>query len=231
MQNIIKNFYLSFPFREQVVRLLGLSVMCVGLLAFRMYHSGSLRFGFLSWNLFLAWVPLGIALLTYRRLEQGRLRGYHALAGWAAWLLFFPNAPYIITDLLHLTKRSAVPIWYDSLMVFSYALVGLLAGLLSLYLIHRVMDRLLGRGAARWVVTGSLLLAGFGVYLGRFERWNSWDLLTNPAGLLGNALVQLTNPTALRLTAVFALMLTLIYYTFVGFLQPPSGHVAAKHSS
>jgi uncharacterized membrane protein len=161
----------------------------------------------------------------------GRLRGYHGLGGWAAWLLFFPNAPYIITDLLHLTRRSAVPIWYDSLMVFSYALVGLLAGLLSLYLIHRVMDRLLGRGAARLVVTGSLLLAGFGVYLGRFERWNSWDLLTNPAGLLGNALVQLTNPTALRLTAVFALMLTLIYYTFVGFLQPPSGHVAAKHSS
>jgi uncharacterized membrane protein len=231
MHNVIKHFYLSFPYREQVVRLLGLSVMCVGLLGFRMYHSGSIRFMFLSWNLFLAWVPLGIALLTYRRLEQGRLRGYHGLGGWAAWLLFFPNAPYIITDLLHLTKRSAVPIWYDSVMVFSYALVGLLAGLLSLYLIHRVMDRLLGRGAARLVVTGSLLLAGFGVYLGRFERWNSWDLLTDPAGLLGNALVQLTNPTALRLTAVFALMLTLIYYTFVGFLQPPSGHVAAKHSS
>jgi uncharacterized membrane protein len=231
MQNVVKNFYLSFAFREQVVRLLGLSVMCVGLLVFRMYHSGSIRFMFLSWNLFLAWVPLGIALLTYRRLEQGRLRGYHGLGGWVAWLLFFPNAPYIITDLLHLTRRSAVPIWYDSLMVFSYALVGLLAGLLSLYLIHRVMDRLLGRGAAWWVVMGSLLLAGFGVYLGRFERWNSWDLLTNPAGLLGNALAQLTNPTALRLTAVFALMLTLIYYTFVGFLQPPSGHVAAKHSS
>ncbi len=231
MRNVVKNFYLSFPFGEQVVRLLGLSVMCIGLLVFRMYHSGSIRFMFLSWNLFLAWVPLGIALLTYRRLEQGRLRGYHGLGGWAAWLLFFPNAPYIITDLLHLTRRSAVPIWYDSLMVFSYALVGLLAGLLSLHLIHRVMDRLLGRGAARLVVTGSLLLAGFGVYLGRFERWNSWDLLTNPAGLLGNALVQLTNPTALRLTAVFALMLTLIYYTFVGFLQSPSGHVAAKHSS
>jgi uncharacterized membrane protein len=231
MQNAVKNFYLSFPYRDQVVRLLGLSVMCVGLLGFRMYHSGSIRFMFLSWNLFLAWVPLGIALLTYRRLEQGRLRGHHGLAGWAAWLLFFPNAPYIITDLLHLTKKSAVPIWYDSLMVFSYALVGLLAGLLSLHLIHRVMDRRLGRMAARLVVTFSLLLAGFGVYLGRFERWNSWDLLTNPVGLLGNALEQLTNPTALRLTVVFALMLTLIYYTFVGFLQSPSGHVAAKHSS
>jgi uncharacterized membrane protein len=231
MQNFVKNFYASLPYREQAGRLLVLSVMCVGLLGFRMYHSGSIRFMFLTWNLFLAWVPLAIALLTYRRLEQGRLRGYHGLAGWAAWLLFFPNAPYIITDLLHLTKRSAVPIWYDSLMVFSYALVGLLAGLLSLHLIHRVMDRLLGRVAAWVVVTGSLLLAGFGVYLGRFERWNSWDLLTNPAGLLGDVLVQLTNPTALRLTAVFALMLTLIYHTFVGFLQPPSGHVAAKHSS
>jgi len=231
MQNLLKNFYVSFPFREQVFRLLGLSVMCVGLVVFRMYHSGSIRFMFLTWNLFLAWVPLGIALLTYRQMGRGQLRGCHALAGWAAWLLFFPNAPYLITDLLHLTKRSAVPIWYDSLMVFSYALVGLLAGLLSLHLIHRVMDRLLGRAAGWGVVTGSLLLAGFGVYLGRFERWNSWDLLTNPWGLLGDVLVQLTNPTALRLTAVFALMLTLVYYTFVGFFQPPSGHVAAKHSS
>jgi uncharacterized membrane protein len=230
MQNLVKDFYSSFPYREQVARLLVLSVMCVGLLGFRMYHSGSIRFMFLTWNLFLAWVPLGIALLTYRRLEQGRLRGYHGLVGWAAWLVFFPNAPYIITDLLHLTKRSAVPIWYDSLMVFSYALVGLLAGLLSLHLIHRVMDRVLGRMMAWGVVMGSLLLAGFGIYLGRFERWNSWDLLTNPASLLGSALEQLTNPTALRLTAVFALMLTLIYHTFVGFLQPPSGHAAAKHS-
>jgi uncharacterized membrane protein len=230
MQNLVKDFYSSFPYREQVARLLVLSVMCVGLLGFRMYHSGSIRFMFLTWNLFLAWVPLGIALLTYRRLEQGRLRGYHGLVGWAAWLVFFPNAPYIITDLLHLTKRSAVPIWYDSLMVFSYALVGLLAGLLSLHLIHRVMDRLLARMMAWGVVMGSLLLAGFGIYLGRFERWNSWDLLTNPASLLGSALEQLTNPTALRLTAVFALMLTLIYHTFVGFLQPPSGHAAAKHS-
>ncbi len=229
MINFPKGF--SFPFRRQVFRLLALSVMCVVLLCFRMYRTESIRFMFLSWNLFLAWVPLGIALLTYQRMQQGRLRSYHGVAGWASWLLFFPNAPYIITDLLHLTKPSSIPIWYDSLMVFSYALTGLLAGLLSLYLIHRVMDRLVGLVLGWLVVAGSLLLSGFGIYLGRFERWNSWDILTNPAGLLADVFKQLTNPTALQLTVVFTLMLMLIYHTFVGFIQPSPGHVAAKHHS
>ncbi len=228
---LIKRDRFTFPFREPVIRLLAVSVLCVGLLIFRMYRTESIRFMFLAWNLFLAWVPLGIALLVYQRMGQGRLRGYHGLAGWASWLLFFPNAPYIITDLLHLRKPSAIPVWYDSLMVFSYALVGLLTGLLSLYLIHRVMDRLVGTLAAWGVVAGSLLLAGFGIYLGRVERWNSWDILTNPAGLLSNALGQLTHPPALQLTGVFGLMLMAIYLTFVSFIQPPSPHVVSTHPS
>jgi uncharacterized membrane protein len=196
-----------------------------------MYRTESIRFIFLAWNLFLAWVPLGIALFLYQRMQQGRLRGYLGLAGWASWLLFFPNAPYIITDLLHLRTPSTMPVWYDSLMVFSYALVGLLTGLLSLYLIHRVMNRLVGIFAGWGVVAGSLLLSGFGIYLGRVERWNSWDILTNPAGLLGNAMGQLTHPPALQLTAVFGLMLMGIYLTFVSLIQPPSPHVVSTHPS
>jgi len=77
-------------------------------------------------------------------------------------------------------------------------------------------------------VAVSLSLSGFGIYLGRFERWNSWDLLTHPGGLLADALRHLTNPTAVQLTAVFTLMLTLVYHTFVSFLQPLPDHVAAK---
>lgn len=98
------------------------------------------------------------------------------------WLLFLPNAPYIITDLLHLRGNTDVPVWFDSLMVFSYAMAGLQAGLFSLYIMQRLVEKLLTRNLSYVFTTVCVWLASYGVYLGRFQRWNSWDVLTIPYG-------------------------------------------------
>jgi uncharacterized membrane protein len=199
------------------------SCACIAMVLYRIAKADSFRFTFLAWNLFLAWVPLLVALFLYERSRNHSLTLWQGVAGWVLWLLFFPNAPYIITDLLHLAKPvKIIPIWYDSLMVFSFALAGLQAGMLSLYLMHKVVSRLIYPRVASLATAGSLILAGFGIYLGRFNRWNSWDILTNPAGLLVDCLHQLTNPTALKLTLGFSIVLSIIYLTFLSFFRTDS---------
>src|SRR5512133_1596649 len=155
--------------------------------------------GFLAWNLVLAWVPW----LSARRLAGARSRG--ALAGLgAAWLLFLPNAPYLVTDLVHLRPRPPVPASLDVLLFASFALAGCALAWGSLDAVHAPLVRALGRARAALAVAGILLLTGFGVYLGRFERWNSWDLLARPRGVLTDAAGALGDPRALAFSAAVA---------------------------
>lgn len=170
------------------------SVLSWGLLQARILYSGTVYFRFLNWNLFLAWIPLGLALAAW--LLQGnqnrpRLRVLPLLA---LWLLFFPNAPYLLTDLIHLNHYPPVPLWFDLLLLLSYAWNGLILGYISLRLVQALFQRWMG-AAAGWVASAAAIgLAAFGIYLGRFERWNSWDVLTNPVGTLGALLNGLANP-------------------------------------
>ena len=146
-------------------------------------------FLFLVWNLFLAWVPYGIALLI--RKEQHRWLQYSLLV---SWLLFFPNAPYIITDLLHLRERLPVPLWYDMLTIFSFAWTGLIFGYLSLVRIQKLFFNQWGALVGHLITAGIWLLAGLGIYIGRFLRWNSWDLVTRPRAIISDLGSILTDP-------------------------------------
>jgi uncharacterized membrane protein len=137
-------------------------------------------------RVFLAWIPLGLSLVLSRHAGAGaeerrsRLGPLGSLGFWALgalWLLFFPNAPYIVTDLIHLRDRSPVPIWFDAVMLFSFALTGLCLAFVSLLLFHRIVERRRGTPAGWIVVVVVSCLTGFGVYLGRYPRWNSWDLV------------------------------------------------------
>ncbi|MCC6459079.1 MAG: DUF1361 domain-containing protein [Saprospiraceae bacterium] len=145
-----------------------------------------LAFGFLGWNLFLAWVPY-LAALRFER-SGSRLRW----AWFLLWLLFLPNAPYIVTDFIHLHHRPPVPVWYDMVMLFSFASTGLMLGLLSLYEIRLALGRQWSRLFTESIMCAAIGLAGFGVWLGRFQRWNSWDVFSNPAGLLRDLLHTVT---------------------------------------
>jgi uncharacterized membrane protein len=176
-----------------VFRLLSLAavacVWCAALLSFRFYWSGHTWFSFMVWNLFLAAIPLGFAALLAKT-NRWRL----AAPLIAGWLLFFPNAPYVLTDLLHLRERGGVPIWYDLLMLLSFALVSLWMGFQSLHLVQNWIARKTSPLMAWSFVGISLMLSGFGIYLGRFLRWNSWDIVSNPMALLGDIWARFADP-------------------------------------
>jgi uncharacterized membrane protein len=173
----------------------GLSLWCVSLFVLRVERSGSLMYLFLCWNLFLAWIPW-LAGQAFRAASRRRASAARQLGWFALWMLFLPNAPYITTDLLHLAPRPHVPLWYDLALLFSCAGTGLLLGYVSLLDVQAAVEERFGRVRGWGVAAGSLFLSGFGIYLGRFRRWNSWEVLTDPAGLFHDISVRLLHPTS-----------------------------------
>ena len=160
-----------------VATLLVASALCVALLEIRVHETGSSYYRFLIWNLTLAWVPFVIAVAAYARAR----RRIDALV-WVLlvpWLLFFPNAPYLLTDFIHLDEGPA-PLWYDALMLSAFAWTGLMLGFGSLYLVQMILRQAFGARVAWAGVLGALGLASVGVYIGRFIRFNSWDALLHP---------------------------------------------------
>lgn len=184
------------------------------LLMVRMYHTGSVAFGFLFWNLFLAVIPLCFShWLTSRKRAS--------VASWVAallWLLFFPNAAYLFTDLVHLTDRGGLLYWLDIVILVLSAIYGIAIGMLSL----RQMEGWYGRwatGAWRPLITLSLLfLCGYGIYLGRMERWNSWDIIVRPVGLLRAMAYHALHPyrcfEVWMMSALFGISLYVLYLLF-----------------
>ncbi len=183
------------------------SALCVGLELYREEHYGAFGFRFLIWNLILAWIPLLLALLVYDRYRRGTPLLVLAPA-LALWLLFLPNAPYIVTDFVHLSARSPAPLWLDGVELSAFAWTGMLLGFVSLYLVHAVARHRFGP-APSWVgVLGVLGLVGVGVYLGRVKRWNSWDLLTQPGARLTQLHAHLDDPASLSRAAAISLAVT-----------------------
>ncbi len=183
------------------------SCFSVGLVLARIVVTGQLFFTFLVWNLFLAWLPFLFAEMAYHWRQR-------RLGLWGAgflWLIFLPNALYIVTDLMHLRPFSGVPIWYDAIMIFSFALTGLLLGFLSLQRMHNlVMDRF-GLWPGWLFAAGTLALSSFGIYVGRFLRWNSWDVFTSPRSLLADIGRNLLTPHLGFKTAVVSGLLCAIF--------------------
>lgn len=170
-------------------------MLCLGLLAGRFQLAGDQLFAFMSWNLLLAVIPfvLSVMMLGVDRLR--RLRWVLMPPLLIVWLLFLPNAPYLLTDLIHLKPRSPVPFWYDNAMLGMFGFTGMLLGVRSLAHVHRIVERWLGR-ILGWVFAAQIaLLCGLGIYLGRFLRWNSWDLAQEPGMMLSALAQRLLHPT------------------------------------
>lgn len=209
--------------------LLFASLASVALLYTRPLLFGKTAFGYLPWNLVLAWIPLLFALAVYRfynRAAKPRL----LLTGCAfVWFVFFPNAPYILTDLVHLKKRKPVPFWFDIQINLNFALTAFFIGYLSLYLMQEIVAHRAGKRAGWVFALGMLWLSGFGIYLGRFLRWNSWDILVRPGGLFGDVWEHLTepftHPEALAFWFTLSLFLMMTYaflHAFAHLHQPPA---------
>jgi uncharacterized membrane protein len=194
------------------------SAVAVVMLHLRLEWSGKASFLFLVWNLFLAWVPYGLALVASLLRARGSGRWWNLLPLGVAWLLAFPNAPYLLTDFIHLRPQPDVPMWFDAAMLASFAATGWLLGLLSLEVWKRLLEERWGRVAAWGGVLAVSVLCGYGIYLGRFERWNSWNVLNRPGSLFEAVLGHLRDPLMYRwlvvTTAVFAGLVLLSYLVF-----------------
>jgi uncharacterized membrane protein len=187
------------------------SGLCVSLVAVRALHAGFDGYGFLVWNLFLAWIPFLLALAFYDGYRRGRSRVVLAAVA-LLWLLFLPNAPYMVTDLVHLGTVPGAPLWFDGAMIAAFAATGLLLGLCSLFLVHTVALRVLGPVPGWLALAPVLALCSAGVLVGRFERLNSWDALVDPARLAGLLGTHLADPFGSRR----ALALLVGYTCFLG---------------
>jgi len=202
-----------------------LSLFVVAMIAFRILYTQTSEHSAIAWNLLLAWIPFALALIVYERARAG-VSTLSLVAATMLWLLFLPNAPYIVTDLKHVGRGGGVPVLYDVLLLSAAAWTGLLLGLTSLFLMHAVARRLVGAVNAWALVVGVLALSSFGIYLGRVQRWNSWDVFVRPGSLLGEIasglLHPLSHPRPIAVTVLFTSFLLASYLVFYSFARMSS---------
>jgi uncharacterized membrane protein len=211
-----------YKFRLTVFGLL-CGATLISLVLFRVrtiLSGGSLDYAFLVWNIFLAWIPLGFAHLATTFTWKRKFILITLPIAACLWLLFFPNAPYILTDLQHLKHlRPEIPVWFDVLLLIWFAWTGLLLGMVSLFLMQDIVRREFGRITGWLFVITVGVLASLGIYIGRFLRWNSWDMFFNPLERLTEFLYYVTNPSlqSIIFISVFATFFIFFYITIYAF--------------
>lgn len=196
------------------------SVASVVLVGARVAYSDSERYTQMIWNLFLAWIPFVLAYLTYA-LSWKRPLIYFVIPIFAIlWLIFFPNAPYMITDLEDIGNGfGEAPVWYDIMLQVWFFWTGLLLGVVSLYLMQEVVKKIFGKLLAWIFVFTVSVLSSLGVYLGRFLRFNSWDIWKNPVEILRDSakLLLAMRPRTIGFIGLFTAFFVLVYLTLYAF--------------
>ena len=192
--------------------LLAASFVSVLLAKARMAYSQTDDYSALIFNLELAWIPFVFASIAYMVSWSRKL--LYLVVPFCAfiWLIFFPNAPYMLTDFQHLsTNTNNAPLWYDVLMLVWFAWTGLLLGVLSLYFMQTLVTRTFGR-VTGWLFTILVtILSSIGIFLGRFYRWNSWDILGDPMPIAHDIWGWLRHPFANLRVYGFTLLFTLLF--------------------
>lgn len=203
--------------------LITLTALSVVLFFCRVIATGNTRFSFLTWNLFLAWLPLFWAWFLVASLKKRRWLSWQSLLLTILWLGFLPNSFYLVTDFIHLRPYAGVSLVFDAVMFMSFSLAGLLLGVIGVFLVHRELIKRLPRIHVWSLLALVFLLVSYAIYLGRYLRWNSWDIITNPDGILFDMIERLSNPVdypgMFTTTALFFLFISCVYASFYGTLR------------
>ena len=211
----MKTLKLSANQKEVLLTLLAFSAVSTGLLVIRIIASGTLRLTFLQWNLFLAWLPVVLAFVLCLRVTSKKDITWPNLLLFALWVFFLPNSFYIMTDLIHLQSSGEVSLLYDTALITSYVLNGLLLGFMSIHLVEQVLKKFFSVKEVGIIVQIVLLLSAFAIYLGRYLRWNTWDVIVNPAGIIYDVSDRIINPGSYQhtfvVTGVFFVLLSSLY--------------------
>lgn len=190
------------------------SVVSEALFGYNAVHTHSLVFDYLSWNLLLAWLPLIFAARLTVVLKHKLWSSWEALTLSVLWLVFLPNSFYMISDYIHLQDVAQSSVVYDALILTSFIYTAVTLGFSSLFLMHlHLRKRLSARHAALWIAA-TLFISSVAIYFGRDLRWSSWDVLTNPGGLLFDASDRILHITSypqmvITIIAFFALLCTM----------------------
>jgi uncharacterized membrane protein len=229
MLNRFRNFFVRNRHNIAVFTLLNTAcAVCIGLVLARVAYSDTGRHLGLIWNLFLAWIPFILSYLAHA-VSWRRVWLYLVIPVVAfLWLIFFPNAPYMLTDLQDLARTATdAPLWYDVIIVVWCSWTAMLLGVVSLYLMQDIIQRRFGRFTAWAFVFIISAASSFGIYIGRFMRLNSWDILQNPAETAVNILGVVIDPS--RRLAAFTLLYT-FFFLFVYLLLYSFGHLLQEQT-
>jgi uncharacterized membrane protein len=215
---VLRSWWASIYFLKSEINRLLLTSVAFGLLMVmaRIVYTGQLTFAFLLWNLFLAFVPY---LLSYQLLMRPAWieSNWKFASLFTIWLLFVPNSFYILTDLFHLYDSDAVPRWYDLMLIFSFAWNAMLLGILSVRQMEKIIQ-------ARWQLKNEwffvypiMWLNAEGVYIGRYLRYNSWDVISNPFRLMADIMHMILHPLWYKdgwgMIVCFSFFLSIVYMT------------------
>ncbi len=202
------------------------NLVSVVLFALRVLVTQDTRYLFLFWNLLLAWIPLFWAWLLQKHLKTHAWREPLCVVLTLLWLAFLPNSFYLMSDLVHLQNTGEIGLLFDSVLFLSCIWNGAIAGFLSMYWLHKAVLRRRSPRRAAVAVGVVLLLTSFAIYLGRNLRWNSWDILANPAALLFDVSDRLVSPLAhpqvFLTTSTYFILLSSMYlviWNLAGALQ------------
>jgi len=197
----------------KLLYLIVLSVFSVFLYISRVIYTDNWFFLFMLWNLFLAWIPFILSELIYAKFH--RKFNFVAAILLFIWLLFIPNSLYIVTDLIHIWMRYGVPIWFNIIMIFSFAITGLFIGYASISKIQKYLNSIIKKRYLVWgIIILIFILSSFGIYLGRFERLNSWDVFANPL-LIVDSLKDIVMDFGYFLRAMGVTIFYSVFYTLI----------------
>jgi uncharacterized membrane protein len=181
--------------RERVVvSLAGLTLVSAVLYVAGAIANRSMQFDYLLWNLFLAWLPLAVTVLLLRSLRTHLWSSWQSLGLTFIWLVLLPNSFYMISDFVHIQDVMRNNLLYDVVMFTSFIFTAALLGFSSLYMIHTELRKRVSLRNSSTLIGIIVFLCSFAIYLGRDLRWNSWDVLLNPAGILFDVSDHLIHP-------------------------------------
>lgn len=205
-------------YRDGLLALAPILTCSILLLTVRVIVTGELRYVFLLWNLFLAVIP---AVIVLRVIKGQPSKRFTVIAQLVAWLLFFPNTFYLLTDFIHLDSPDGVTKLFDAVLLFSFTISGFMLGIGSLMALHIWLAPKISAKNAWYFVSSVIGASSFAVYLGRYLRWNSWDIAMNPLGLLFDVSDRFINPSAhprtFTTTFLFFVIISAVYMTLYSF--------------
>jgi uncharacterized membrane protein len=201
-----------------------LSGLCVALFGARIILTGTLHLWYIIWNLALAWISLVIIWILSGRLEKSRWLSWQNISLGALWLIFLPNTWYVLTDFVHISTGGEINQLFDIVLMGVLTISGFILGFTSLYLMHKQLLKRMSGQASGVVVALIILISSFGIYIGRDLRWNSWDVVTNPSGIIISVSDRMIDPfghpRAINMTGLFFVLIGVMYLAIWIFLRP-----------